>query len=118
MGSRVNHEQNVYQRISKGPRFHPGRHSVRSLLDVFRLKGPDGEHQCLVHPPLFETIGTFLARNPEVGRLPDLMLAVVLHRLFRALDYLHNECGIIHTGKCIFTALFSYASITTYKDTV
>ncbi|KAK4149514.1 kinase-like domain-containing protein [Chaetomidium leptoderma] len=96
LGARVDHERNVYQRISNGPRRHPGRDAVRSLLDVFQLAGPDGEHQCLVHPPLWENLRTFLARNP-VGRLPKPVLAIVLYRLFQALDYLHNECRVIHT---------------------
>ena len=98
LGDRVDRERNVYQRITNGLRRHPGRDAVRSLLDVFQLSGPDGEHQCLVHPPLWENIQTFLARNP-IGRLPNPVLAIVLQRLFQALDYLHNECGVIHTGK-------------------
>ncbi|KAH6627486.1 kinase-like domain-containing protein [Chaetomium tenue] len=106
MGSYVNHERSVYQRISEGPPSHPGRGSVRQLLDTFQLEGPDGEHQCLVHPPLFETLLTFLARNPAVGRLPKLMLAVVLHRLFLALDYLHNGCGIIHADVRLDNIMF------------
>ncbi|KAK3296394.1 kinase-like domain-containing protein [Chaetomium fimeti] len=96
MGSRLNHERNVYQRINNGPRSHPGRDAVRSLLDAFQLEGPDGEHQCLVHPPLWVNLQTFLDSNP-VGRLPNPVLAVVLYRLFQGLDYLHSECGIIHT---------------------
>ncbi|KAH6839478.1 kinase domain protein [Chaetomium sp. MPI-CAGE-AT-0009] len=84
LGSRLNHERNVYQRINNGPRSHPGRDAVRSLLDAFQLEGPHGEHQ-----PSSTRI--------RVGRLPNPVLAVVLYRLFQALDYLHGECGIIHT---------------------
>lgn len=39
-------------------------------------------------------------RNP-VHRLPTVVLAVVLRQTFLALDYIHNECQIIHTGKII-----------------
>jgi serine/threonine-protein kinase SRPK3 len=50
-----------------------------------------------VHPPLWESVLTFLHRNP-VRRLPKPVLAFVLQRLFVALDYLHTECQIIHAG--------------------
>ncbi|KAL4957519.1 kinase-like domain-containing protein [Aspergillus filifer] len=54
------------------------------------------QHHCLVHPPLFESVLTFLRRNP-VGRLPSAVLAFVTYRVFMALDFLHNECHVIHT---------------------
>lgn len=76
---------------------HPGRHAVRTVLDSFIVSGPDGEHQCLVHPPLWDNVQGFLGRNP-IGRLPVPVLAVVLRRLFSALDFLHTECHLVHTG--------------------
>lgn len=39
----------------------------------------------------------FLHRNP-VRRLPAPVLAFILQKTFHALDYLHIECQIIHTG--------------------
>lgn len=91
-------ELNIYKRLEQGPKSHPGRDSVRSLLDVFDVDGPEGQHRCLVHPPLWESVATFLKRNP-VERLPKPVFAVLLQRLFLALDYLHTECQIIHTGE-------------------
>lgn len=87
----------MYKRISTASTKHPGHRSVRELLDSFEVTGPDGCHRCLVHPPLWESVLTFLHRNP-VRRLPAPVLAVVLRRLFLVLDYLHTECKIIHTG--------------------
>ncbi|GKZ55682.1 hypothetical protein AnigIFM49718_000765 [Aspergillus niger] len=66
------------------------------LLDFFDIDGPEGRHRCLVHPPLWENVRTFLHRNP-VRRLPVPVLAFVLKRVFLALDYLHTECQVIHT---------------------
>lgn len=52
-------------------------------------------------PSASPTMGEFFAflrRNP-IERLPSAVIAVVLHRLFfLALDYLHTECQIAHTG--------------------
>ncbi|KAK0610781.1 kinase-like domain-containing protein [Immersiella caudata] len=96
LGTQVDHELSMYNQISTAPKRHPGRSSVRELLDSFEVTGPDGSHRCLVHPPLWESVLTFLHRNP-VRRLPATVLAVVLRRLFLALDFLHTECKIIHT---------------------
>ncbi|KAK1835361.1 serine threonine protein kinase [Podospora conica] len=99
LGAQADHELSMYKRISaasKSWRRHPGRRGVRELLDTFEEPGPDGRHRCLVHPPLWESISTFLGRNPA-RRLPAPILAVVLRRLFLSLDFLHRECKIIHT---------------------
>jgi hypothetical protein len=106
MGQQLDDELKMYQRMERGSRTHPGRKAVRSLLDSFEVDGPDEKHRCLVHPPLWESVLTFLHRNP-VRRLPKPVLAFVLRRLFLALDFLHTECQIIHTGLCIdFSSLF------------
>lgn len=97
MGQQLDNELEMYKRISVSSSKHPGRSAVRELLDSFDVVGPDGSHRCLVHPPLWESMWTFLNRNP-VRRLPPVVLAVTLRRLFLALDYLHTECNVIHTG--------------------
>ncbi|BCS18372.1 uncharacterized protein APUU_11200A [Aspergillus puulaauensis] len=97
MGRQVDDELKMYQHIERFSR-HPGRKAVRSLLDSFNIDGPDDKHQCLVHPPLFESVWEFLHRNP-VQRLPEPIVAFTLHRLFLALDYLHTECKVIHTAE-------------------
>ncbi|PLN85805.1 protein kinase-like protein [Aspergillus taichungensis] len=96
MGQQLDDELKIYKRIEGAPQRHPGRKYVRSLLDSFDVSGPEDRHRCLVHPPLWESVLDFLFRNP-VQRLPTPILAVTLHRLFLALDYLHTECKIIHT---------------------
>lgn len=96
MGQQLDGELKMYQRVNRASK-HPGRKSVRSLLDSFRIDGPEDKHQCLVHPPLFESVWEFLHRNP-VQRLPKPVLAFTLRQVFLALDYLHTECQIIHAG--------------------
>ncbi|PGH34369.1 CMGC/SRPK protein kinase [[Emmonsia] crescens] len=96
MGQRVDDELKMYRCMDQSPKGHPGRDAIRTLLDAFYINGPEDKHQCLVHPPLWESVLTFLRRNP-VERLPSAVIAFVLHRLFLALDYLHTECKIIHT---------------------
>lgn len=97
MGDKVDNELNMYKYMQQSSTGHPGRDVIRTLLDTFYIDGPEGKHRCLVHPPLWESVLAFLRRNP-VERLPSPVIAVVLHRLFLALDYLHTECHIAHTG--------------------
>lgn len=90
-------EMEMYKRMNRDTK-HPGSRVVRSLLDSFRVKGPDGEHQCLVHQPLWEDLYTFLKRD-STKLLPKELAASTLYHLFLALDFIHRECGLIHTGK-------------------
>ncbi|OAA43706.1 serine threonine protein kinase, CMGC group [Metarhizium rileyi] len=115
MGNQVDDELNIYKRIGAGPKSHPGSSAVRTLIDSFDVAGPNGSHRCLVHPPLFESVITFLWRNP-VRRLPVPILAVVLRELFYALDFLHTECKIIHTDIKADNIMFSIADETVFTD--
>lgn len=99
MGQQVDNELDMYRHMEKFATAHPGRAVIRTLLDTFYIDGPQDKHRCLVHPPLWESVLAFLRRNP-VERLPSAVLAVVLQRLFLALDYLHTECQIAHIGVC------------------
>ncbi|PYH92493.1 kinase-like protein [Aspergillus ellipticus CBS 707.79] len=96
MGEQVNDELKMYRRMEESPKGHRGRDAVRKLVDTFYIDGPEDKHRCLVHLPLWESVLTFLRRNP-VERLPSAVISFVLRCLFLALDYLHTECRIIHT---------------------
>ena len=90
-------ESAAYQRMQQGPIFHPGRQAVRTLLDSFTIIGPHGEHECLVHTPLWGSIKTFMELNNQ-AQLSIPIMATTLMRLLQALDYIH-KCKVIHTGQ-------------------
>lgn len=77
---------------------HPGRNYLRNALDTFTIQGSNGEHQCLVHEPMLENAQELLRRNPS-HRFTEDLLRVLLQRLLTALDYLHTDAHLIHTGK-------------------
>ncbi|GBE87745.1 hypothetical protein SCP_1104220 [Sparassis crispa] len=113
LGSELSHELSAYQRLDRGPTSHLGRRAVRTLLDSFTISGPDGAHPCLVHPPLWDSVKTFLARNPA-GRLPVPVLAIVLQQLFHALDYAH-KCQVIHTDIKAGNIMFGSEDATVFE---
>ncbi|KAJ5478146.1 hypothetical protein N7530_003655 [Penicillium desertorum] len=114
MGRHVDNEVNMYRHMEQSTA-HPGRDVIRTLLDTFYIDGPQDKHRCLVHPPLWESVLAFLRRNP-VERLPSPVIAVVLHRLFLALDYLHTECQIAHTDIKADNIMFSIRDDSVFTD--
>ncbi|PWY81558.1 protein kinase [Aspergillus sclerotioniger CBS 115572] len=74
-----------------------GCHHVSPLLDQFRHTGPNGNHVCLV----FDVLGHhmhFPTANFEDGRLPVQSVRTIARQLLLGLDFLHRECGVVHTA--------------------
>lgn len=101
-GSHDIFETEILSKISEVSRqsSHGGSAHVLHLLDKFKHRGPNGEHVCLV----FDVLGhhlDFQTARYEDGKLPVKAVKIIARQLLLGLDYLHRECGIIHTGmKC------------------
>jgi hypothetical protein len=76
----------------------PGALFLRKLHDSFKIQGLEGEHLCLVHEPLGVSAETFQNAMPA-KQLPEALLKAVLEHLLQALDCLHSDAKMIHTGK-------------------
>ena len=75
---------------------HPGRRHVVSLLDSFNHKGPHGMHVCMVFEVLGENLLGLIKRWNHRG-IPMPLVKQITKQVLLGLDYLHRECGIIHT---------------------
>lgn len=75
---------------------HPGRAHVVSLLDSFTHEGPNGSHVCMVFEVLGENLLGLIKRYKYKG-IPKILVKQITKQVLLALDYLHRECGIIHT---------------------
>lgn len=75
---------------------HPGRKHVVSLLDSFNHKGPNGTHVCMVFEVLGENLLGLIKRWNHRG-IPMPLVKQITKQVLLGLDYLHRECGIIHT---------------------
>ena len=75
---------------------HPGRAHVVSLLDSFTHKGPNGNHVCMVFEVLGENLLGLIKRWNHRG-IPTPLVKQITKQVLLGLDYLHRECGIIHT---------------------
>ena len=90
-------EYNMYNILSKGNASHPGYNHVRTALDLFTIPRQGGDHRCLVQKPMWDSFKDLLNRNPA-HCFTDELLRAGLSQVFLALDYLHTEAKIIHTG--------------------
>lgn len=93
-------ELEMSRHISNIKTVHEGRSNVRLIQDSFTIPGPFGEHLGMVFEPLREPLWLVGQHLRTVGLSP-IIVKVFLKLVLRGLDFLHSECHIIHTGKCI-----------------
>lgn len=89
-------EIKLLQKIVQANPNHPGRPYVVSLLDSFEHKGPNGVHVCMVFEVLGENLLGLIKRWNHRG-IPMPLVKQITKQVLLGLDYLHRECGIIHT---------------------
>ncbi|RVD85293.1 uncharacterized protein DFL_003619 [Arthrobotrys flagrans] len=89
-------EIKLLQKIVTAKPDHPGRQFVVSLLDSFEHKGPNGTHVCMVFEVLGENLLGLIKKWNHRG-IPMQLVKQITKQVLLGLDYLHRECGIIHT---------------------
>lgn len=89
-------EIKLLQKIVEANPNHAGRAYVVSLLDQFEHKGPNGMHVCMVFEVLGENLLGLIKRWNHRG-IPMPLVKQITKQVLLGLDYLHRECGIIHT---------------------
>ncbi|WAQ85088.1 hypothetical protein PtA15_5A662 [Puccinia triticina] len=90
-------EIKLHQRAAAANPAHPGHAHVVALLDHFTHEGPNGTHTCLVFEPLGEDLAALSRRLGRNG-MPAPLVRQIGRDVLRGLDYLHRECGIVHTA--------------------
>jgi serine/threonine protein kinase len=99
--SSAGYEREVEEHISTADPSHRGRSLLRTLLDSFEAKGPEGSYSCLVYPPMRESLSMYQRRFDD-RKMPLPLIKIYIRAFFTGLDYLHKECRIVHIGKFIF----------------
>lgn len=89
-------EIKLLQKVVQANPNHPGRKYVVSLLDSFEHRGPNGLHVCMVFEVLGENLLGLIKRWNHRG-IPMPLVKQITKQVLLGLDYLHRECGIIHT---------------------
>ncbi|OZJ05250.1 hypothetical protein BZG36_02303 [Bifiguratus adelaidae] len=73
-----------------------GRDYIVQLLDSFEHRGPNGTHICMVFEVLGENLLSLIKRYKHRG-IPVRIVQQITKQVILGLDYMHRECGIIHT---------------------
>ncbi|CEG83282.1 Putative CMGC/SRPK protein kinase [Rhizopus microsporus] len=73
-----------------------GYQHVAQLLDHFWHEGPNGKHVCMTFEVLGESLLSLMKRYNYKG-IPQSIVKRISKQVLEGLDYLHRECGIIHT---------------------
>ncbi len=89
-------EIKLLQRLVAADPNHPGRRHCVSLLDHFRHRGPNGSHVCMVFEVLGENLLGLIKRYQHRG-VPAHIVKQIAKQVLLGLDYMHSDCGIIHT---------------------
>ncbi|KAG0006750.1 serine/threonine protein kinase, CMGC group [Modicella reniformis] len=89
-------EIKLLERVVRANPDAPGRKYVVELLDHFVHRGPNGSHVCMVFEVLGENLLSVIKRYRHRG-IPVHLVRQIVHQVLMGLDYMHRECGIIHT---------------------
>ncbi len=100
----------ILQRIRDCDDSHPGKAHVTQMLDHFTHNGPNGTHACLTFDAHGSTVLSLQKGRPGRVLRVDLVKRFGRHMLL-ALDFVHQNCGVVHTGLSFSTWLVFKANI-------
>ncbi|KAJ7785901.1 CMGC/SRPK protein kinase [Mycena metata] len=89
-------EIKLLSRVASVSPLHPGRQHLVSFFDSFTHQGPEASHICIVFEPLGEHLLALIERNKVKG-VPRALVKVIAKQVLLALEYLHDECDLVHT---------------------
>jgi serine/threonine-protein kinase SRPK3 len=92
-------EREILARVSASD-VAPGAKYCMKLLESFHIERETGKHLCLV----MELGGMSVEdMRPLIGTnysMPTAFVKTIVKQMCKALDYLHEECRVVHTGLC------------------
>lgn len=92
-------ELRMLESIASADPSHRGFRHHLAYLDAFEFAGPHGLHRCIVTEAL--GYGLDHLRNLRPGgdrRIAPSIVKRVTRQVLLGLEYLHDVCGIVHTG--------------------
>ncbi|QLL32654.1 hypothetical protein HG536_0D01760 [Torulaspora globosa] len=75
---------------------HLGARYILKLLDNFVHTGPNGDHIVMVFEVLGENLLALIKKYEHRG-IPMIYVKQISKQLLLGLDYMHRQCGVIHT---------------------
>ncbi|CAG8135534.1 unnamed protein product [Penicillium salamii] len=113
--SSASREREIEEHLSTADPSHRGRSLIRTLLDSFEVKGPEGSHPCLVYPPMRESLAMYQRRFDD-SKMPLPLVKTYIRVLLTGLDYLHKVCRTVHTDLKLENIMVSFEDPTVLAD--
>ncbi|KIJ68617.1 hypothetical protein HYDPIDRAFT_165375 [Hydnomerulius pinastri MD-312] len=89
-------EIKLLNQVAEANASHPGRSHIVSFLDSFTHHGPEDLHVCIIFEPLGENLLALIERNKKKG-VPQPLVKSIAKQILLGLQYLHDECDLVHT---------------------
>ena len=90
-------EYDVFRKIESANPTSPGFNHCLTLRQCFTANSAAGGHICFVTDALSSSLASL--REPGQNRFTLPIAKRIIKQVLLALDYLHRECGYIHTGR-------------------
>ncbi|KAK0220859.1 kinase-like domain-containing protein [Armillaria nabsnona] len=107
------HELEYFQRLRRQNPSHVGYFHIVHLNDSFYIDGPHGKHLCIVTEMAICNLLSLAEVCFTGNRVPEYGAKLVMRDVLSALDYVHNDCNIIHTDVKITNVV-----VTVPRDTI
>ena len=91
-----NNEIKIYHHLASRSGAHPGSDHVLTLLDHFKVQGPNGEHDVLV----LQVTGPPIEDIFDERTIFPKAIKSLAHQVALGISFLH-DCGIVHSGQSI-----------------
>lgn len=91
-------EQRMLEKIAAAEPSHRGFSHSLAYFGSFDFTGPHGLHRCIVTEVLGYSIDYLRKLNDTDRRVAPSIVKRVVKQVLMGLEYLHNVCGIVHTG--------------------
>ena len=93
-----NNEIKILHHLASRTRAHPGSGHVLTLLDQFKVKGVNGEHDVLVLPVTGPHLDAMYNKGPVAI---EESIKPIMRQVALGTSFLHDS-GVVHGGKKLF----------------
>lgn len=91
-------ERDILRKVANTAPLHHGFQHVVHLLDEFTFESFAGQHVCFATNILSYSVPDLQSHLDEDPRLPLKFILRITKHVLKGLEYLHDECEVVHSG--------------------
>jgi len=90
-------EREILRKIASAAPLHPGFQHVVHLLEELEFESSLGRHICFITNVLCHNVPG-IQSEPPGQRIPLKVILRLVKHVLKGLEYLHDECNVVHSG--------------------